>query len=57
MLEQGKEKFKDRRSAFIREDGLNCSEKMLTQDTNSFTAFFNDIKEKTKQLLKENFKN
>ena len=33
--------------AFMREDGLNCSEKMLAQDTNSFIAFFNEIKDKT----------
>ncbi len=39
--------------AFMREDGLNCSEKMLAQDTNSFIAFFNDIKEKTQQANKE----
>ena len=37
----------------MREDGLNCSEKMLAQDTNSFIAFFNDIKEKTQQANKE----
>lgn len=39
--------------AFMREDGLNCSEKMLAQDTNSFIAFFNDIKEKTQQANKD----
>lgn len=39
--------------AFMREDGLNCSEKMLAQDTNAFIAFFNDIKEKTQQANKE----
>lgn len=37
----------------MREDGLNCSEKMLAQDTNSFIAFFNDIQEKTKAAHKE----
>ena len=37
----------------MREDGLNCSEKMLAQDTNAFIAFFNDIKEKTQQANKE----
>lgn len=39
--------------AFMREDGLNCSEKMLAQDTNSFIAFFNDIKEKTTAAQRE----
>jgi len=33
--------------AYMREDGLNCSEKMLSQDTNSFIQFFNKIKEET----------
>ena len=37
----------------MREDGLNCSEKMLAQDTNSFIAFFNDIKEKTTAAQRE----
>ena len=31
----------------MREDGLNCSERMLAQDTNSFIAFFKKIKEET----------
>lgn len=32
--------------AFMREDGLNCSEKMLDQDTRSFVDFFRDNREK-----------
>jgi hypothetical protein len=39
--------------AFMREDGLNCSEKMLSSDTTSFVAFFNDIKEKTQAASRE----
>lgn len=39
--------------AFMREDGLNCSEKMLAADTNSFINFFNDIKAKTTEAKKE----
>ena len=37
----------------MREDGLNCSEKMLAADTNSFINFFNDIKAKTTEAKKE----
>jgi len=33
----------------MREDGLNCSERMLAADTTSFVAFFNDIKYKTEE--------
>ena len=36
-----------------REDGLNCSEKMLAQDTSSFIQFFNNIKEQTNLASKE----
>lgn len=39
--------------AFMREDGLNCSEKMLAADTNSFINFFNEIKSKTTEAKKE----
>jgi hypothetical protein len=39
--------------AFMREDGLNCSEKMLSSDTTSFVAFFNDVKEKTQAASRE----
>ncbi len=38
--------------AYMREDGLNCSEKMLSQDTNSFIQFFNKIKEETTEAQK-----
>ena len=37
----------------MREDGLNCSEKMLAADTNSFINFFNEIKAKTTEAKKE----
>ena len=37
----------------MREDGLNCSEKMLAADTNSFINFFNEIKSKTNEAKKE----
>jgi Domain of unknown function (DUF4200) len=37
----------------MREDGLNCSEKMLSSDTTSFVAFFNDIKIKTQDASRE----
>lgn len=36
----------------MREDGLNCSERMLAQDTNSFIQFFNKIKEETTEAQK-----
>lgn len=39
--------------AFMREDGLNCSEKMLSSDTTSFVAFFNEVKEKTQAASRE----
>ena len=39
--------------ALMREDGLNCSEKMLAQDTSSFIQFFNNIKEQTNLAAKE----
>lgn len=35
--------------AYMREDGLNCSERMLTQDTKSFIEFFKKIKEETSE--------
>ena len=38
--------------AYMREDGLNCSERMLAQDTNSFIQFFNKIKEETTEAQK-----
>lgn len=37
----------------MREDGLTCSEKMLSSDTTSFVAFFNDIKEQTQKASRE----
>lgn len=37
----------------MREDGLNCSEKMLEQDTRSFCEFFTNIKEKTSAAQRE----
>ena len=37
----------------MREDGLNCSERMLEADTKNFIAFFNEIKEETTKAAKE----
>lgn len=39
--------------AFMREDGLNCSENMLKTDTESFIEFFRTIKEQTAAAQKE----
>jgi hypothetical protein len=37
----------------MRKEGLACSEKMLAQDTSSFIAFFNTIKEETSKAAKQ----
>ena len=39
--------------ATMREDGLTCSEVMLTTDTKAFLKFFTDIKVKTQNASKE----
>jgi hypothetical protein len=35
--------------AYMREDGLNCSERMLKNDTVSFIEFFKKIKDETNE--------
>jgi predicted translin family RNA/ssDNA-binding protein len=39
--------------AFMRDDGLNCSEKMLDQDTRAFIEFFKENKERSTKAIKD----
>jgi hypothetical protein len=39
--------------AFMRDDGLNCSEKMLDQDTRAFIEFFKENKERSTKAMKD----